>query len=188
MHYYWFHMQQRLENQFSAFKNKYLIWIESTVRFQNAGALIDFMQSYITHISGFKIGWKKKLFALFSSLVCITWNFVCIRLKNRVTSTTKPERIVHMHSHFRIYFGRFRRTNAHFEICCFREGINRRATPCRARCWMLMERIKYLKEDEPFVYKKFSTGEFVDYNLGLNLALTWRQYFSLKRIETKELK
>lgn len=30
------------------FKNKCLIWIESTVRFQNAGALIDFMQSYIT--------------------------------------------------------------------------------------------------------------------------------------------
>lgn len=55
------------ENRFSAFKNNHLISIESTVRFQNVEALIDFMQSYVTtHIS--KLDEKKCLhfFLLFA--------------------------------------------------------------------------------------------------------------------------
>ena len=88
-----------LEYDSKKFKNNHLIWIESTVGFQNAGALIDFMQSYITKISLKLQNWMKKN--------CLHFFFSCLhntkflfRLKKNSSyiNNTKPERIVHMHS------------------------------------------------------------------------------------------
>lgn len=136
---------------------KHLIWIESTQPLlKNAGAQIDFMQSYVTDISGFKIGWKNCLH-FFSS--CLHNTEFCL------------------HSVWNsCYINKTRARTSHFRL-----ADSRAFEPMEPRCLMILsnemlcniKRIKHLKGDEPS-QSSSPSAVFVGGNRGLRGSFRFR--------------